>query len=141
MRVLTEKERNDFDGLWLQWDVDGNGVLDRDEFKMALKMLNLDSFDVNDIYDQVDRDGNGTIEKHEFAAWYFTDQVFVHSVRFCLYGYIRYLTLCDDRNEQGVLFARILPAVCDFYNQDCHQQPLTRMCFFVILSNECTKLP
>jgi len=74
MRVLTEKERNDFDGLWLQWDVDGNGVLDRDEFKMALKMLNLDSFDVNDIYDQVDRDGNGTIEKHEFAAWYFTDQ-------------------------------------------------------------------
>lgn len=77
-RILSDKDKQDFDALWFQWDLDGNGVLDHDEFKFALRTLNLETNDVDAIYREVDTDGNGTIDKEEFATWYFTDQVKMH---------------------------------------------------------------
>jgi len=64
----------DLNDLWDIWDEDGNGELDKDEFKMALKMLHVPVEDVDTIYYSIDDDGNGTISKSEFAAWWFTDQ-------------------------------------------------------------------
>lgn len=76
-RVLTKEEMRDFDGLWKQWDTDGNGVLDTSEFKRALRSLKIDAEHADAIYEEIDTNNNGHIEKDEFMVWFFSDQVCV----------------------------------------------------------------
>jgi len=74
-RVLTKEEMRDFDGLWKQWDTDGNGVLDTSEFKRALRSLKIDAEHADAIYEEIDTNNNGHIEKDEFMVWFFSDQI------------------------------------------------------------------
>jgi hypothetical protein len=66
----TLKERQDLDGMWGLFDLDGSGELDRYEFKIAMGLLNIHTNEgFLEVYNALDTDGNGTISKDEFAAW------------------------------------------------------------------------
>ena len=55
--------------LFRAWDVDGSGEVSRDEFRRAVKALDLDYFadeeDIDHVFDIFDADDSGTIEYHE----------------------------------------------------------------------------
>lgn len=101
MEVPNFSDLQDLEAMWALWDEDGSGELDKDEFSMALKMLQVsegrtasgtadllfsgshtfqcvsqvdDIEDIDRIYRDIDDDGNGTISMDEFAAWWFNDQ-------------------------------------------------------------------
>lgn len=66
------KERQDLDGMWSMFDLDGSGELDRYEFKIAMGLLNIHTNEgYLEVYNAIDTDNNGTISKDEFAAWWF----------------------------------------------------------------------
>lgn len=64
------REREDLDGMWDLFDLDGSGELDRYEFKIAMGLLNIHTNEgFLEVYNALDTDNNGTISKDEFAAW------------------------------------------------------------------------
>lgn len=70
-------------GAWNQFDTDGDGYLDRDEFRSFINQLVEESGAINDIsdsleldkealdsmFDRVDVSGDGTISKIEMATF------------------------------------------------------------------------
>lgn len=74
-KILTNDQLHDLEHLWQQWDIDGNGVVDKKEFTRGLIKLGLDPQKTDAIYTAVDTNCNGTISQDEFAAWYCTDKV------------------------------------------------------------------
>eukprot|EP00187_Rhodella_violacea_P001766 CAMPEP_0174886194 /NCGR_PEP_ID=MMETSP0167-20121228/1454_1 /TAXON_ID=38298 /ORGANISM="Rhodella maculata, Strain CCMP736" /LENGTH=194 /DNA_ID=CAMNT_0016122093 /DNA_START=5 /DNA_END=589 /DNA_ORIENTATION=+ len=51
------------------WDSDGNGVLDREEFLLAMSMIGTKrtEAEIHELFDTIDADGNGSIEFDEFV--------------------------------------------------------------------------
>ena len=71
----TYQARADVEAIWTTIDTNGNGVLEKEEFR-AFYEQNLsrfwvsfseevDVYNYNDFFDFVDKNGNGTIEKEE----------------------------------------------------------------------------
>ena len=70
MNALAEPAANDtlFEMFEQQWDQDGNGVLDQDEFGQALKALDVhvgSDKALNDLFKMLDEDGSGTVSLKE----------------------------------------------------------------------------
>ena len=59
--------------IWLEYDKDGNGILDRDEMRLFIRDVlvecglakNYNEQDFAKVFQMVDEDGNGTICKKE----------------------------------------------------------------------------
>ena len=56
--------------LFREWDVDGNGAIDKKEFRQAVAALGYDvpKAEMNAAFDQLDHSGDGFIEYDEFKA-------------------------------------------------------------------------
>eukprot|EP01083_Nonionella_stella_P196951 724382_1 len=59
-----------------QFDADGNGVLDQDEFNILLSRLGIEGKNAQDACQLLaDKDGDGLIDKNEFYEWIKKDQI------------------------------------------------------------------
>ena len=61
--ILMENRARVID-LFREWDEDGNGTVDRTEFRQAVRALGFDAprADIDALFAEFDRDGNGTVE-------------------------------------------------------------------------------
>ena len=66
------------DQLWVQYDTDGNGYLDRNETmrfvrdsmkEMGVSMEKLTDEDFEATFSEFDKDNSGTVEKNEMVAY------------------------------------------------------------------------
>lgn len=69
-RLMEEKGISQAPQLFKMWDLDGNGLLDRDEWRKACKELKLDGATdegVDALYSELDSDGSGEIDLNELV--------------------------------------------------------------------------
>lgn len=53
--------------IFLAWDLDGNGFIDKSEFRSCCGELNLTNEQLNTIFRELDEDGDGQISLSEFS--------------------------------------------------------------------------
>ncbi|KAK3263607.1 hypothetical protein CYMTET_11207 [Cymbomonas tetramitiformis] len=61
------------DTMWIKWDTDGNGELDREEFAACLADIcgeDVVEHDLDEYFDQINVDGSGLISKEQFSRWW-----------------------------------------------------------------------
>ena len=58
--------------IFSHYDGDGNGRIDRGEFKRLMAALGAHAPDeeLNAGFEAIDEDGNGTVDFHEFKGWW-----------------------------------------------------------------------
>ena len=88
-----KKERDDEEarsamlkGTFERFDADGNGVLDRGEFKRMCRSIKLDAKpkQLEEYFKEIDTDKSGEIDFEEFAIWYATtteESVLKHKIK------------------------------------------------------------
>lgn len=69
IRIISEVEK-----IWIIYDLDENGTLDRNELVDYIKTMAYPNLDVTDeqideIFNVIDTDGDGAIEKHEMELF------------------------------------------------------------------------
>lgn len=69
---MSDDELEELREVFDHYDRDGNGVIDRDEFKTLCRALDAGFRDAEVAagLDAVDANGNGRIEFDEFVAWW-----------------------------------------------------------------------
>jgi Ca2+-binding EF-hand superfamily protein len=63
----------DVQSMFDELDVDGNGLLDQEEFTLALRKFGIEKWELADdqvstVFSHIDVDGNGTLDFAEFAS-------------------------------------------------------------------------
>lgn len=58
--------------IFSHYDGDGNGRIDRGEYKLLMAALGAHAPDqeLDAGFDAIDEDGNGTVDFHEFKGWW-----------------------------------------------------------------------
>jgi calcium-dependent protein kinase len=70
-QLLTKEETEEVDELFRAMDIDGDGILTKDEIKASYQDIlgrNLSDDEVETMFDRVDADANGTISYSEFVV-------------------------------------------------------------------------
>lgn len=72
MADLTDDERDELREIFDHFDTDGNGVIDREEFKRLLRSMDGDMPDevIAEGLSALDGDANGVIDWDEFVEWW-----------------------------------------------------------------------
>jgi len=69
---MVSRIKGDVKATFRQIDADGNGTIDKEEFKTVLYSLSgaVTDEELDACFKEIDEDGNGTIEFEEFQKWY-----------------------------------------------------------------------
>lgn len=72
MQRFLERDEDDLQQTWAILDMDGDGVITKNELVVALEAcgIKMAPWELRDMMEQADADGNGTIDYTEFQACY-----------------------------------------------------------------------
>jgi Ca2+-binding EF-hand superfamily protein len=78
MAKFSDQHKVDFKALFAKYDKDGNGVIDKVEFKKALKDSGfpLNDLDIANLMCRMDSDKSGDIDFNEFRSFNLTQDLF-----------------------------------------------------------------
>ena len=68
VKRLTEAQRAEIKSIFVLYDANNNGVLDKKELVEALSATGYDDEEIEDMFEEFDADGNGEIDLEEFIS-------------------------------------------------------------------------
>lgn len=93
-------ERKKIKAVFLEFDKNGNGCLEKQEFCLALKeigLLNINETEIEEIFNSIDKDGNGVIVFDEFYEY------FIENILRAEKSVLRKAFLEADKKQRGIV--------------------------------------